>query len=75
MVTSPYNVLVELAPEILCSVPQDPFTDDDFIYRKTGDNFVLYSTGPDKTDSGGRFGSWLAVSAGCYDLCLDADDC
>lgn len=64
----------ELAPDILPSVPQDPFTDDEFIYRSADNSFELYSTGPDKTDSGGRFGSWLAVSTGGYDLCLDAED-
>lgn len=64
----------ELSPDILSSVPHDPFTNDEFIYRSAGNSFELYSAGPDKTDSGGRFGSWLAVSAGGYDLCLDADD-
>ncbi|QDT02403.1 hypothetical protein K227x_07790 [Rubripirellula lacrimiformis] len=65
----------ELEPDILSSVPRDPFTDGDFIYRRSEDSFELYSTGPDKTDSGGQFGCWLAVASGGYDLCLDAFDC
>lgn len=66
--------ICELAPDILSSVPHDPFTDQEFVYRSADNSFELYSTGPDKTDSGGRFGSWLAVSTGGYDLCLDAED-
>lgn len=69
----PHSIL-DLAPDILPSVPRDPFTDDEFIYRSADNSFELYSTGPDKTDSGGRFGPWLAVSNGGYDLCLDAED-
>jgi hypothetical protein len=69
----PHSIL-ELAPDILSTVPSDPFTDDEFIYRSADNSFELYSTGPDKTDSGGRFGPWLAVSTGGYDLCLDAED-
>lgn len=66
--------LRDLAPEILPSVPRDPFTDDEFIYRCGNNSFDLYSTGPDKVDSGGRFAPWFTVSHGGYDLCLDADD-
>lgn len=69
----PHSIL-ELAPDIFSTVPRDPFTNDDFIYRSADNAFELYSTGPDKPDSGGRFGPWLAVSNGGYDLGLDAED-
>lgn len=69
----PHSIL-DLAPDIFSSVPRDPFTDDNFIFRSTDNSFELYSTGPDKNDSGGRFAPWFAVSNGEYDLCLDAED-
>lgn len=66
--------LNDLVPAILVDVPRDPFTDEDFIYVPSNDSFLLYSTGPDKRDTGGNFGSWLAVSNGGYDLCLDSEE-
>ena len=43
-----------LVPVYLAELPKDPFTDEDFIYRRE-DNLVykLYSVGPNKTDDGG----------------------
>jgi hypothetical protein len=66
--------LDDLSPEILIGIPHDPFTDRDFIYRTSDTSFALYSTGPDQTDCGGRFGPWYAVSCGGYDLSLDSED-
>jgi hypothetical protein len=66
--------IAALTPEPLSAVPLDPFTNHDFIYRLKGNSFTLYSTGPDRVDSGGHFGSWPAVCVGGYDLCLDAED-
>ncbi|MCA9203892.1 MAG: hypothetical protein KDA59_12630 [Planctomycetales bacterium] len=66
--------LSELVPTTLADMPSDPFTDAPFLYRRNGRSFVLYSTGPDQTDSGGNFGPWHAVADGGYDLCLDTDD-
>ena len=66
--------IADLAPDVVSSVPLDPFTDDDFIYVPSGNSFLLYSTGPDRTDSGGKFGSWPAVAIGGCDLCLDFYD-
>jgi hypothetical protein len=64
-----------LVPSLLPRLPLDPFTNRSLIYHPTGRNeFLLYSTGPKGLDGGGRFGHWLAVSAGEADLCLDADD-
>ena len=47
--------LYELAPNYLTKVPVDPFGNDKlFIYRRTGDKFILYSLGPDCKDDGGK---------------------
>jgi hypothetical protein len=32
----------------------DPFSDKPLIYRRTGDNFILYSLGPNFEDDGGK---------------------
>ena len=34
-------------------VPQDRFSEDEFIYRREGEGFVLYSVGPNLVDDGG----------------------
>jgi hypothetical protein len=67
--------LALLVPEHLLEVPDDPFTGSSFIYRPVeGGTFLLYSTGPKKTDFGGAFGPWPAVAAGAADLGLDEND-
>lgn len=67
--------LSHLSRALLAAVPPDPFTGTDFIYRAlTGGSFVLYSTGPDAVDAGGRFAPWPAICGGGFDLCLDAND-
>ncbi|QDU94872.1 hypothetical protein [Lignipirellula cremea] len=68
------GALADLAPDVLPAVPLDPFTSAEFLYRPSDASFALYSPGPDQTDSGGNFGPWPAVSAGGYDLGLDAED-
>lgn len=68
------NAIAELVPDCLPRLLRDPFSNSDFIYRHGTNSFTLYSTGPDKTDSGGHFGPWIAVSVGGYDLCLDSED-
>lgn len=68
------ETISDLTPDFLLTVPRDPFTDAPFIYRSARNHFQLYSTGPDQTDSGGRFGPWFAVIRGGYDLCLDSED-
>lgn len=66
--------LSQLSPELLPTIPRDPFTGSEFVYRANGGSFLLYSLGSDRTDRGGRFGTWAAVFSGGYDLCLDAED-
>jgi hypothetical protein len=46
--------LSELAPEAISAVPNDPFTEKPLRYRSTGPSYLLYSTGPDQRDDGGR---------------------
>jgi len=41
-------------------VPHDIFAGRDFIYRRRGNAYVLYSVGFDQKDSGGRQITWLA---------------
>jgi hypothetical protein len=62
--------LESLAP-YLPELPIDPFTGQSFIYRKTGDTFLLYSVGIDTQDDGGRFDT-LKASASQAGLDLDA---
>jgi len=40
----------------LKEVPMDPFSDKPLVYKKTDDNFTLYSVGPNFKDDGGRLG-------------------
>jgi hypothetical protein len=37
--------------------PMDPYSDKPLVYRKTGDDFTLYSVGPNFTDDGGQSGT------------------
>jgi hypothetical protein len=46
--------LDELAPKYLTQLPEDPFGQGMFLYKQTGDKYLLYSVGPDKVDDGGR---------------------
>lgn len=40
----------------LKKMPMDCFSDKPLVYKKTGDDFLLYSYGPDCTDDGGKPG-------------------
>jgi hypothetical protein len=49
------SALCELVRDgFLKARPMDPYSDKPLVYRKTGDDFVLYSVGADFTDDGGR---------------------
>jgi hypothetical protein len=39
----------------LKQLPMDPFSDKPLSYKKTEDNFILYSVGPNFTDEGGEY--------------------
>lgn len=45
--------LSQLVPDFLDKLLSDPFSRKDFVYRKEGQGFVLYSVGDDLTDDGG----------------------
>lgn len=68
------NWLHLLVPKFLPSVPIDPYTSAPLIYRRHGDNFELYSTGPKAVDGGGSFGNKSLVNMCRADLCLDMND-
>jgi hypothetical protein len=55
--------LADLAPAVLSSVPNDPFTEQPFDYRATGPSYLLYSLGPDRRDNGGTPIPFLQLNA------------
>ncbi len=46
--------LADLSPDLMDSVPADPFTGGGLGYAHTGDGVVIYSVGTDGMDDGGR---------------------
>lgn len=55
------QTLTQLRPVYLKQLPQDPFTAEDFVYRKSGKDFMLYSKGLNQRDDGGKgyFGHFI----------------
>ena len=47
------ETLADLVPEYVRSLPVDPFTGKDLLYRHDERSYVVYSVGEDQTDSGG----------------------
>ncbi|MFA5164445.1 MAG: hypothetical protein WC481_02625 [Candidatus Omnitrophota bacterium] len=47
--------LGQLSPGILPSVPKDPFSGNDYVYKKEGDGFIIYSLGKNMKDDNGKF--------------------
>ena len=45
--------LSDLIPDFLGKLPLDPFSGKDFVYRRDGAGFVLYSLGPNMVDDAG----------------------
>ena len=48
----------------ISALPLDPFSDQPLVYRKTGDDFILYSVGLDFDDDGGVQGEKLWAEEG-----------
>ena len=47
--------LSQLCPKYLSKLPKDPFTvNEDFKYKKTGSDYIVYSIGPDFKDDNGK---------------------
>jgi hypothetical protein len=40
----------------LDELPTDPYSDKPLVYKRTDDNFIFYSVGPNFTDDGGKYG-------------------
>lgn len=66
--------LDELTPEILPTLPLDPYAAAPFRYRRHGDQFLLYSVGYSGVDQGGAFGPCYGWERHNFDLCLDSYD-
>lgn len=66
--------LSRLTPDCIATLPLDPFTGTEFVYRLTPTGFVVYSPGPTGRDSGGTFGDWFRVLSGEADLGVDMQD-
>jgi hypothetical protein len=50
----PENLNELVTTGYLKNLPMDCFSDKPLVYKKTGDNFLLYSYGPDCIDDGGK---------------------
>lgn len=48
--------LVKLTPRIINKLPKDPFTGKNYVYRREGDGFIVYSLGDNAKDDGGISG-------------------
>ena len=49
------DTLAQLVPEYLNRVPTDPFArQEPLLYKRDGNNYILYSIGPDGQDDGGQ---------------------
>lgn len=65
--------LTELVPSYLKQIPNDLYTDQPPIYRREGEDFLLYSVGRDRKDEGGKFGRVINFAGGGgYDWSLEA---
>jgi len=47
------HTLSDLVPEVIDSLPDDPYCDKPFQYRRDGDVYLLYSVGQNLVDDGG----------------------
>ena len=50
--------LAQLQETLDWQLPQDPFSGQDFVYRRQGEGFKLYSFGPDLDDDSGTYSSY-----------------
>jgi hypothetical protein len=50
----PDNLRQLINAGLIKELPKDPYSDGPLVYKKTGDNFFLYSIGPDFIDDGGQ---------------------
>lgn len=65
--------LDQLVPKYLKRVPMDPFNGSSLIYKSQGTNWLLYSTGVDGKDDGGKpVGRSMSGSVSQGDLFFDS---
>ena len=70
---SPPDSLASLVPEFLSAVPQDPFGSGPLVYRRTEQEYLLYSLGGNRKDDGGqRVTQHEAIYGYVGDLFFDA---
>ena len=50
----PENLVELIGDDYLKDLPMDPYSGKPFIYKKTEDNFILYSIGRNFEDDGGK---------------------
>jgi hypothetical protein len=55
-----------LKEKYLKQMPMDPFSDKQFVYKKTDNNFILYSYACDFDDDGGKHVGWKQYDDGDY---------
>jgi hypothetical protein len=65
------NELADLVPAFLTSVPIDPYSGDPLIFRRTDENYLLYSVGRDGDDDGGKFGTSATTLDESYDFDIE----
>ena len=64
-----------MSPEFLAKVPRDPYSGEPLLLKIEEDKAAVYSTGPDGSDNGGRFGSYTDIlSRSGFDFDLDIGD-
>jgi len=66
----PYR-LGELVPGLLGRIPVDPYSDKPLVYRREGNEYLLYGAGGNGVDDGGQRVSWEQFIEGKGDLFLD----
>ena len=54
----PENLDQLVSTGYLKQLPMDPYSDGSLVYRRIGDDFILYSLGADFDDDGGVYGDW-----------------
>jgi hypothetical protein len=57
------TALADLTPEFITKLPTDPFSGKNYLYRKVGDSFVLYSVSANEKDDGGSHGESISHQA------------
>jgi hypothetical protein len=63
--------LDELVPSLLRKIPVDPYCDKPLVYRREGNEYLLYGAGGNGVDDGGQRVPWEQYIEGKGDLFLD----